>query len=163
MSLILRSEAIKMLDLRKPHLWYPMARALQRRLVYHMGPTNSGKTYNALQAMCAAESGLYCGPLRLLAMEVYDELNASGTFCNLTTGNFVISISLLSARGMRLAMQASNIIVWPCTTWCSLWVTLQHIGLPVLFGCVLSLLFLACWHRSGAQGDSLRATHSVHD
>ncbi|BDA46196.1 ATP-dependent RNA helicase SUPV3L1, mitochondrial [Coccomyxa sp. Obi] len=80
------SEAIKMLDLRKPHLWYPMARALQRRLVYHMGPTNSGKTYNALRAMCAAESGLYCGPLRLLAMEVYDELNASGTFCNLITG-----------------------------------------------------------------------------
>lgn len=85
--LLLCSEAIKMLDLRKPHLWYPMARALQRRLVYHMGPTNSGKTYNALRAMCAAETGLYCGPLRLLAMEVYDELNASGTFCNLTTGD----------------------------------------------------------------------------
>ena len=41
-----------MLDLRKPHEWYPMARALERRLIYHMGPTNSGKTYNALQAMC---------------------------------------------------------------------------------------------------------------
>ncbi len=75
-----------MLDLRKPHLWYPMARALQRRLVYHKGPTNSGKTYNALRAMRAAPSGVYCGPLRLLAMEVYDELNASGTHCNLTTG-----------------------------------------------------------------------------
>ena len=80
------SETIKMLDLRKPHLWYPMARALQRRLVYHKGPTNSGKTYNALRAMRAAPSGVYCGPLRLLAMEVYDELNASGTHCNLTTG-----------------------------------------------------------------------------
>lgn len=80
------SQAIKMLDLRKPHLWYPMARALKRRLIYHMGPTNSGKTYNALQAMRAAESGVYCGPLRLLAMEVYDELNATGTYCNLITG-----------------------------------------------------------------------------
>lgn len=99
MWLILRSEAIKMLDLRKPHLWYPMARALQRRLVYHMGPTNSGKTYNALQAMCAAESGLYCGPLRLLAMEVYDELNASGTFCNLTTGDFRISCRSSHSKG----------------------------------------------------------------
>lgn len=75
-----------MLDLRKPHLWYPMARALQRRLVYHKGPTNSGKTYNALRAMRSAASGVYCGPLRLLAMEVYDELNAAGTHCNLTTG-----------------------------------------------------------------------------
>lgn len=63
-----------------------MARALQRKMIYHMGPTNSGKTYNALQAMCEAQSGVYCGPLRLLAMEVYDDLNASGTFCNLLTG-----------------------------------------------------------------------------
>ena len=62
------------------------ARAAARRLVYHKGPTNSGKTYNALRAMRAAPSGVYCGPLRLLAMEVYDELNASGTHCNLTTG-----------------------------------------------------------------------------
>ena len=27
------------------------------------------------QAMKAASSGLYCGPLRLLAMEVYDSIN----------------------------------------------------------------------------------------
>jgi hypothetical protein len=81
-----RSESVKTLDLRKPHEWYEFARSLRRRLVYHMGPTNSGKTYQALAAMRAAKSGMYCGPLRLLAMEVYDELNAGGTFCNLTTG-----------------------------------------------------------------------------
>lgn len=34
------------------------------------GPTNSGKTYQALQALAAAKRGVYCGPLRLLAMEV---------------------------------------------------------------------------------------------
>lgn len=34
----------------------------------------------------AAKEGVYCGPLRLLAMEIYDECNASGTFCNLYTG-----------------------------------------------------------------------------
>ena len=83
-----------MLDLRKPHLWYPVARALQRRLVYHMGPTNSGKTYNALQAMRAAPSGVYCGPLRLLAMEIYDELNAAGTYCNLITGDLKRAVRL---------------------------------------------------------------------
>ena len=38
------------------------------------------------QAMMRAPSGVYCGPLRLLAMEVYDACNAAGTFCNLMTG-----------------------------------------------------------------------------
>lgn len=38
------------------------------------------------QAMRAASSGVYCGPLRLLAMEVYDDLNAQGTLCDLVTG-----------------------------------------------------------------------------
>ena len=104
---VLCSQAIKMLDLRKPHLWYPMARALKRRLIYHMGPTNSGKTYNALQAMRAAESGVYCGPLRLLAMEVYDELNATGTHCNLITGECPlcraqIKLLLLSSLAVML-------------------------------------------------------------
>ena len=97
-----------MLDLRKPHLWYPVARSLQRRLVYHMGPTNSGKTYNALQAMRAARSGVYCGPLRLLAMEIYDELNASGTYCNLITGALMPAVHLQIAQcAMRIVYKSS--------------------------------------------------------
>ena len=43
----------------------------------------------ALQAMRAAKSGVYCGPLRLLAMEVYDTCNADGLYCNLVTGGWV--------------------------------------------------------------------------
>jgi ATP-dependent RNA helicase SUPV3L1/SUV3 len=43
---------VKTADLTNPHLWYPMARAIKRRIIYHAGPTNSGKTYQALQA-CA--------------------------------------------------------------------------------------------------------------
>ena len=39
------------------------------QVVAHMGPTNSGKTHAALQALKAAETGVYCGPLRLLAWE----------------------------------------------------------------------------------------------
>ena len=35
-----------------------------------MGPTNSGKTHAALQALKSAGTGVYCGPLRLLAWEV---------------------------------------------------------------------------------------------
>lgn len=80
------AELVSSLDLRFPHLWYSEARGLRRKVVYHAGPTNSGKTYNALVAMRTAGSGVYCGPLRLLAMEVYDTLNSSGVFCNLLTG-----------------------------------------------------------------------------
>ncbi len=38
------------MDMSSPHEWYPVARSLQRRIIYHAGPTNSGKTYEALQA-----------------------------------------------------------------------------------------------------------------
>ncbi|CAI5987500.1 unnamed protein product, partial [Closterium sp. NIES-65] len=65
---------------------YPQARAMPRKVVYHMGPTNSGKTHRALVRFKEASSGTYCGPLRLLAMEVFDRVNADGVYCNLVTG-----------------------------------------------------------------------------
>ncbi|KAL5214139.1 hypothetical protein ABZP36_003291 [Zizania latifolia] len=73
-------------DLTAPHTWYPFARAMRRRVVYHCGPTNSGKTHNALTRFAAAMSGVYCSPLRLLAMEVFDKVNALGLYCSLRTG-----------------------------------------------------------------------------
>ena len=59
---------------------------LSRRFVLHIGPTNSGKTYQAIQALEGAESGVYLGPLRLLALEMYDRLNRDGVACDLLTG-----------------------------------------------------------------------------
>jgi ATP-dependent RNA helicase SUPV3L1/SUV3 len=56
------------------------------RYVLHIGETNTGKTFHALEKMKEAESGLYLAPLRLLALEVYDKLNADGTPCSLKTG-----------------------------------------------------------------------------
>ncbi|MDQ0268473.1 DEAD/DEAH box helicase [Cytobacillus purgationiresistens] len=56
------------------------------RYVLHIGDTNSGKTYQALERMKQAESGLYLAPLRLLALEVYEKLNLEGTPCSLKTG-----------------------------------------------------------------------------
>lgn len=58
----------------------------QTRYVLHIGETNTGKTHHALERMKAANSGLYLAPLRLLALEVYDKLNAEGTPCSLKTG-----------------------------------------------------------------------------
>lgn len=54
--------------------------------VLHIGETNTGKTFHALERMKAANSGLYLAPLRLLALEVYDKLNAEGLPCSLKTG-----------------------------------------------------------------------------
>jgi ATP-dependent RNA helicase SUPV3L1/SUV3 len=73
-------------DLRLPHTWYPNARAMKRCFYYHMGPTNSGKTHEALTRLKAAKSGVYCAPLRLLAGEIADKLNAEGIKCSMITG-----------------------------------------------------------------------------
>lgn len=51
---------------------YPAARQLKRRFVLHIGPTNSGKSYEALQKFQNAEKAVYLAPLRLLALEVYE-------------------------------------------------------------------------------------------
>ncbi|KFY18319.1 hypothetical protein V493_08718 [Pseudogymnoascus sp. VKM F-4281 (FW-2241)] len=73
-------------DLRYPIEWFPATRALQRKIHLHVGPTNSGKTFHALQRLEQAQSGVYAGPLRLLAHEVYSRLNAKGKPCSLITG-----------------------------------------------------------------------------
>lgn len=73
-------------DLRFPHEWYPATRGLSRTVHVHVGPTNSGKTYHALKRLEESESGIYGGPLRLLAHEVFSRLNAKGLPCWLVTG-----------------------------------------------------------------------------
>jgi ATP-dependent RNA helicase SUPV3L1/SUV3 len=73
-----------------PHNWYPQARKHKRTIYYHMGPTNSGKTFEALQKLKNAKTGIYCAPLRLLAWEIYDKLTKSDIKCILKTGQEVI-------------------------------------------------------------------------
>ncbi len=65
---------------------FPAARSLHRRVVAWLGPTNSGKTHRAVLALAAARSGMYLGPLRLLALEQRDRLVELGTACSLITG-----------------------------------------------------------------------------
>ncbi|KAI9752485.1 MAG: hypothetical protein M4579_005609 [Chaenotheca gracillima] len=74
-------------DMRYPEETYPFARAIQRKIHLHVGPTNSGKTYQALKKLEEAETGVYAGPLRLLAHEVYNRLIAKGKRCDLITGD----------------------------------------------------------------------------
>jgi ATP-dependent RNA helicase SUPV3L1/SUV3 len=73
-------------DLRYPAEWYPATREIPRTVHLHVGPTNSGKTYHALKRLEEVQSGIYLGPLRLLAHEVYTRLNAKDKDCALITG-----------------------------------------------------------------------------
>lgn len=68
------------------------ARRKKRKIIYHMGPTNSGKTYNAIQALSKSKKGCYLAPLRLLASELYDTLNDLGCRTTLLTGEEVIEV-----------------------------------------------------------------------
>ncbi|MBU0719934.1 helicase [bacterium] len=65
---------------------FPLARELRRKLILHIGPTNSGKTYQAMQKLEAADTGYYLAPLRLLALEGYETLKAKGIDSSLITG-----------------------------------------------------------------------------
>ena len=44
-----------------------------KRIIALLGPTNTGKTYVAIEKMLAHETGIFGLPLRLLAREVYDK------------------------------------------------------------------------------------------
>ncbi|KAH7099816.1 P-loop containing nucleoside triphosphate hydrolase protein [Auriculariales sp. MPI-PUGE-AT-0066] len=46
-------------DMRHHAEAFPEARKLHRKIIMHVGPTNSGKTYNALRALAASNRGLY--------------------------------------------------------------------------------------------------------
>lgn len=69
-----------------PKELYPAARVMKRRFIIHSGTTNTGKTYNALLALKKADTGVYLGPLRLLAMEIQEKLLLDEVMCSLKTG-----------------------------------------------------------------------------
>ncbi len=65
---------------------FPIAREMRRKLTLHIGPTNSGKTYEAMKRLEEADTGYYLAPLRLLALEGYEGLKAEGIEASLITG-----------------------------------------------------------------------------
>ena len=81
----IRSGILEEIPAHYPDL-FPLAREMKRRFIIHIGPTNSGKTYDAIEALKNAESGVYLAPLRLLAYEQYENLNRAGAVCTLVTG-----------------------------------------------------------------------------
>ena len=65
---------------------FPVARELKRELYFFVGPTNSGKTYQAMQELMEADCGNYLAPLRLLALENYHYLQENDIPTSLITG-----------------------------------------------------------------------------
>ena len=65
---------------------FPVARSVKRKVIAWLGPTNSGKTHRAILALREAKSGMYLGPLRLLALEQRDRVVELGQPCSLITG-----------------------------------------------------------------------------
>lgn len=65
---------------------FPLARSIQRKFKIFIGPTNSGKTYSALNELAKVKKGAYLGPLRLLAHEGMESLEQRGVIANLITG-----------------------------------------------------------------------------
>ena len=78
---------------------------MTRTWTVRIGPTNSGKTYQALSRLAEAKNGVYCGPLRLLAWEVHEKLcegatNGNRVACDPLTGQE--QVFLPDSRHQRL-------------------------------------------------------------
>lgn len=55
---------INLLNLKKPEEEFPEARKLKRKIIFHTGPTNSGKSYSSIERLLKSKTGVYCSPLR---------------------------------------------------------------------------------------------------
>ncbi|MDY5483466.1 MAG: DEAD/DEAH box helicase [Clostridium sp.] len=83
----------KIMDLvpARPELEFPETLRMNRHFILHIGPTNSGKTFHSLERLKGAENGIYLGPLRLLALEVYEKMHDYGVPCTMLTGQECIA------------------------------------------------------------------------
>lgn len=79
-------------DLKRFEELFPQARGMARKLILVIGPTNSGKTHRAMEALKTAASGCYLAPLRLLALEIMDRLNRDDIPTSLITGEEEIRV-----------------------------------------------------------------------
>ena len=88
----LKGEVAAMLMEYTPDSIISKGSGLARYFVLHVGPTNSGKTHDSIQALITQRNGCYLGPLRLLALEMFDRINAAGVPCSLLTGEESIPV-----------------------------------------------------------------------
>ena len=93
---------------------FPLARELKRKIIFHVGPTNSGKTYMALKALKEATTGYYLAPLRLLALEGYENLKKENVAVSLITGEEEIIDEESTHISSTIEMMNSSVDVDVC-------------------------------------------------
>ncbi|MCC2954863.1 RNA helicase [Massilia sp. IC2-477] len=82
---------------------FEVASKMQRKFVALLGPTNSGKTHRAMEALAKAASGVYLAPLRLLALENYERLQEARPHGK------EIKVSLITGEERRVAEGATHV------------------------------------------------------
>ena len=82
------------------HKWF----SKKTKYILHIGPTNSGKTFSAVQRLKQSNKGIYLAPLRLLAWEIYERLSAEGLLCNLLTGEEKIRVQKANLTSCTIEM-----------------------------------------------------------
>ena len=82
---------------------FEVASRMGRKFIALLGPTNSGKTHRAMEALAKAASGVYLAPLRLLALENYERLQAA------RPNGEEIKVSLITGEERRLAENATHV------------------------------------------------------
>ncbi|MBC7498911.1 MAG: RNA helicase [Herminiimonas sp.] len=82
---------------------FDLARRLPRRLIALLGPTNSGKTHLAMEALMKAKSGVYLAPLRLLALENYERMLAA------RPAGKELKVSLITGEERRIVDGATHV------------------------------------------------------
>jgi ATP-dependent RNA helicase SUPV3L1/SUV3 len=83
---------------------FDVASRMARRFIALLGPTNSGKTHKAIEALARAGSGVYLAPLRLLALENYERLQAVQG-----EDGEPLKVSLVTGEERRLAEGATHV------------------------------------------------------
>ena len=103
-------QAPAFVSLTEPWGFYPKARALRRKIIFHAGPTNAGKTHAALERLAAARSGIYCAPLKALAAQVWSRLNERVP-CDLLIGDERIFPGFAEHVACTVEMTPTNEVV----------------------------------------------------
>ncbi len=93
---------------------FPLARSYNRKIIFHAGPTNSGKTYEALKQLASSTTGSYLAPLRLLALEGYENLREQGVNASLITGEEEILHEDTTHISSTIEMMNSNVAIDVC-------------------------------------------------
>jgi ATP-dependent RNA helicase SUPV3L1/SUV3 len=82
---------------------FEVASRMPRKFIALLGPTNSGKTHRAMEALAKAKSGAYLAPLRLLALENYERLLAARPHGE------ELKVSLITGEERRIAEGSTHV------------------------------------------------------